>query len=475
MFGGGNPFSTQAKTIGSGLTLSTTSIPASQSLFSLTPCTASGTMFNSGFTTTVSSSGASMFPGVNTNIVTSLPSTGIFSGLQTKSAALPGFNFGTGTSSTVPLTGLNVGFGGTTLNIPTTTTNTTTSVGLGGVDISQTSTGGGISSTQSDNKAAVKETILPNEISSSLEIFKKYVKDQKIIREEITRVSSKPILKVQEETIALKQMLSIVSNGLQRNAVAVEKLKQETAQELKNAEIAQRTKDMPPTLQYENTAPVEYFQNLVTKCESQMQLYRQQIEQLEKHLVSMSQPSVLTPQELTVIMKRLHEAFVALAAHLQLIHEAVHHQKEQFLSYRRLIDGDNKNIFEQFKKNKNGIYSYPEIPVTIGPGPFSNTPSPAAIAMASALNRTQHPSGLGTGSFGAQPNLFSGSTLNLGSSSIFKPLGSLNTNSTFGSSLLVPNSDVSPQTPYPISNQNKPFQLQKPPAGNKRGKRWTST
>lgn len=46
----------------------------------------------------------------------------------------------------------------------------------------------------------------------------------------------------------------------------------------------------------------------------------------------------------------------------------------------------------------------------------------------------------------------------------------------FGSSILgLQSGETVPQIPYPACNQNKPFQLQKPPVGNKRGKRWTST
>lgn len=43
-------------------------------------------------------------------------------------------------------------------------------------------------------------------------------------------MSCKPMYKVQEDVASLKQLLSIVSNGLQRNACAVEKLKKEMTQ-----------------------------------------------------------------------------------------------------------------------------------------------------------------------------------------------------------------------------------------------------
>ena len=50
------------------------------------------------------------------------------------------------------------------------------------------------------------------------------------MREGIARMSTKPMLKVQEDIAALKQLLAVVSNGLQRNACAVEKLKHEMTQ-----------------------------------------------------------------------------------------------------------------------------------------------------------------------------------------------------------------------------------------------------
>ena len=43
-------------------------------------------------------------------------------------------------------------------------------------------------------------------------------------------MSSKQMYKVQEEVTSLKQLLSLVTNGLQRNACAIEKLKVESAQ-----------------------------------------------------------------------------------------------------------------------------------------------------------------------------------------------------------------------------------------------------
>ena len=55
------------------------------------------------------------------------------------------------------------------------------------------------------------------------------MKEQKTVRENIARMSSKPMFKVQEEVASMKQLLALVSNGLQRNAIAIDKLKMESA------------------------------------------------------------------------------------------------------------------------------------------------------------------------------------------------------------------------------------------------------
>lgn len=322
------------------------------------------------------------------------------------------------------------------------------SIGLGGVDFSTSSESKSDTSsgaTAQDSKA-LKDENLPPVICQDVENFQKFVKDQKQVQEDISRMSSKAISKVQDDIKSLKQLLSVSASGLQRQALAIDKLKLETAQELKNADIALRTQKTPPGLQHENTAPSDYFRSLVEQFEVQLQQYRQQIEELENHLTTQSSGSHITPQDLTMAMQKLYQTFVAQAAQLQSVHENVKILKHQYLSYRRAFLEDSTDVFESKRASNRKWQNTPR--VTTGPAPFSSVPNAAAVAMAATLTQQQQPTP-GFGSSSSSGFNFSNPGLN--------PSAGL----TFGVS-----------NPAAASFGTAPLlQLKKPPAGNKRGKR----
>ncbi|XP_056289597.1 nucleoporin p58/p45 isoform X3 [Pseudoliparis swirei] len=322
------------------------------------------------------------------------------------------------------------------------------SIGLGGVDfsISSESKSDASSGANAKDSKALKDENLPPVICQDVENFQKFVKDQKQVQENISRMSSKAISKVQDDIKSLKQLLSVSASGLQRQALAINKLKLETAQELKNADIALRTQKTPPGLQHENTAPSDYFRSLVEQFEVQLQRYRQQIEELENHLTTQSGGSHITPQDLTLAMQKLYQTFVAQAAQLQSVHENVKILKHQYLSYRRAFLEDSTDVFESKRASNRKWQSTPR--VTIGPAPFSSVPNAAAVAMAATLTQQQQP----TPGFGSS----SSSGFNFSNPGI-NPSAGL----TFG---------VSNQTATGFGTAPL-LQLKKPPAGNKRGKR----
>ncbi|XP_061777974.1 nucleoporin p58/p45 isoform X2 [Nerophis ophidion] len=498
-----------------GLTLgapgSTTTAPAGFSM-SFNKPTGSAAPFSlnaAAATSTSVPTGAGLtFSSVLTSTAPQQPAaTGFMLGLggtttTTAAATLP--SLGGSLFSNTAVTGLTLG---SLLN--TSTAAPAPSIGLGGVDFNTSSEKkNDTSGTNAQDSKALKDENLSPVICQDVENFQKFVKEQKQVQEDISRMSSKAISKVQDDIKNLKQLLSVSASGLQRQALAIDKLKLETAQELKNADIALRTQKTPPGLQHENTAPSDYFRCLVEQFEVQLQQYRQQIEELENHLTTQSNGSHITPQDLTMAMQKLYQTFVAQAAQLQSVHENVKILKHQYLSYRRAFLEDSTDVFESKRVSNRKWQSTPR--VTTGPAPFSSVPNAAAVAMAATLTQQQQPTpgtqaplgggfgnpfatAVGTslgsttlGGFGAGPGF--GGVGTGGSSFAFtstaKPTGgSLSAgfggSNTSGFNFSNPGINPSAGLTFGVSNQpaggfgmGAPMlQLKKPPAGNKRGKR----
>ncbi|KAM9553004.1 nucleoporin p58/p45-like isoform 6-T6 [Salvelinus alpinus] len=473
----GAPAASTAPTTGFSMTFNKPS--ASAQPFSLTAAssapTGAGLTLGSVLTSTAPQQGAT---GFSLNL----------GGVAASTAPSTGLSLGSSMFSNMATTGLGqttLGSGGLTLGSLASTSTAVSaapSLGLGGVDFSTSSEkkSDKSSGASPQDSKALKDENLPPVICQDVDNFQKFVKEQKQVHEEISRMSSKAMLKVQDDIKSLKQLLSVSASGLQRNALAIDKLKMETAQELKNADIALRTQKTPPGLQHDNTAPYDYFRCLVEQFEVQLQQYRQQIEELENHLTTQGSGSHITPQDLSLAMQKLYQTFVALAAQLQSVHENVKTLKQQYLGYRRAFLEDSTDVFESKRVASKKWQSAPRI--TTGPAPFSSVPNAAAVAMAATLSQQQQPGPV----FGGGPGFGGVATggSSFGFSSATKPSGgSLSagfvSNSSSGFNFSNPGLNASAGLTFGVSNPPATgfgtggplLQLKKPPVGNKRGKR----
>ncbi|XP_002125735.2 nucleoporin p58/p45 [Ciona intestinalis] len=307
---------------------------------------------------------------------------------QSKPAAT-GFSLG-GSATTKP----TLGFGQTATTASTAsaltlgTTQPQTSKpafkGLGGVDLTSTaSTSNGNGNKNNGISQAVKDQGVPAEICKDVKAFESYVQKQKSESNEVGKFSVRSLQKINEEINSLSVAVGTISSAVQRNKAAVESIRNEFTNQLKNMEIAHRTQDTPAALQHENIAPIKFFIDLVSEFSISMQSYRHQMEELENHLHSLAQPSGMNPQDLSMALCKMQESFITLASNLHSIHDSVKHIKEQYLAYRKVVHGDHTDIFKQNNpvpaKNKK----------IEGPSAFSNLSNVAALAMASMLQQPQ--------------------------------------------------------------------------------------
>ncbi|XP_043264707.1 nucleoporin p58/p45 isoform X1 [Colletes gigas] len=456
-------------------------VPAPTLTFGASPIPAATTGLSFGFNNAPVTAGQTQSSGLvlGSNIITTTTATSLF---PTPTTCAPLFNnltFGTATPSNSLTFGAPTNTsstGNVTFCTPTTTTSlfggsitsgllgskpftstnatTVTNKGLGGLDVSVNNKG---LSQGSSTPATAKDNVWPPELMQTIDKFKEFVKEQKVLSSDISRGSARPLNRCAEDTALLMEILTTLAGSVQRDRASVDKLKQDTAKALQNTEIIQRTHDTPLGLQYENNAPLLFFMELADNFEHDLMLFRSQIETTEKHIQAMMTPKTLTPQELTMAMSKLHESLVAVAGKLQGVHSKVQQHKEQYLNFRKYVLKDNTNVFEDIrmdgKTSRNNIGK-----ITSGPTPFG--PGNKSFLSSTALNSNR------SGSYGTRNPLVWGNTIPTSSA----------TNINLGSSMKPPTANLTFSTPtnftapLPTSESNSSFQLQKPPIGNKRGK-----
>lgn len=168
---------------------------------------------------------------------------------------------------------------------------TQANVGLGGIAPVQQK-----SATSGKTELVPKEQTLPNELQQTVQSFKEFVKKQKSYSSDVARCSIKEFKKVESDIDSATNLLNEVEKQLQNNRAVAEKLKHDTANVLQNVEIAQRTFDTPPGLQYDNTSPLNFFMELADTFEKDMYALKLQIDNTDKYVKNLGKQTPLTSQ-----------------------------------------------------------------------------------------------------------------------------------------------------------------------------------
>lgn len=295
-------------------------------------------------------------------------------------------------------------------------------VGLGGIDVNATqpkTIEGQVDSSK------VKENQLPQEIIATVDALKAYTHQQKTLSSDIVRTSSRKIKNINSDLNALNWSLADIHSNVETSFIGIKQLRTETNKARREAEIAQRTHETPAGLQFENTAPLHYFMELVQKFEHDMLNIRKQLELTETHIRSLTNPQAFTAEDLKKGLQQIHECFVALAGRLQESHRNVETQNEQFLNVMKHRGRD--KVLDSYHDGASSTAEYTHQPIQIasgyraiipnvacGPTPFSsigiepygslNRLNASAVTAAAAGGTPGFGAPSGSTLFGAQQN-----------------------------------------------------------------------
>ena len=203
-----------------------------------------------------------------------------------------------------------------------------------------------------------------------------FIKQQKLIQTEISKMENRSLQSCEKEYKSMSRSLVEWKRGVSEYSSQVASLKEESLQDIRVAEIAQRTRDLPASLQGDHSDPKLYFHMLCNQFSEKLAHYQQVVQDLGKNFSQMeTRPK--TPQEVSEIFKLLNDNFISLASNIYSLHSRVADLKDNVLSYSSIYSKDQQICFPK---------RMPSVPSSTSSGQLRSGPTPFSLSEASLLS-----------------------------------------------------------------------------------------
>ncbi|KAL2914043.1 hypothetical protein HK105_206488 [Polyrhizophydium stewartii] len=196
--------------------------------------------------------------------------------------------------------------------------------------------------------AKTKYADLPDNVRQKIDEIEKFIQQQIHISDSIgNSTMDEPIAAVSEEVQVIMQRLVGVRNLLQRDQHVMDELKKQVNQELRNTDLASRYIDRAQNAgQSKFPAPQQdayasYFNTFANDLERRMQMYRQNIEEIELNVRNMMvSPGRYTPQVIQEIIRNQYEAFIRVASKSAHMHDEIERERAKFEKFCQKYMGE---------------------------------------------------------------------------------------------------------------------------------------
>ena len=254
---------------------------------------------------------------------------------------------------------------------------------LGGV-LPQSGTGS--ASQKQSRPNDVKDTEIDPVLDQLVTSLSGFIKQQKSIQSELCKMENRSLQSCEKEHRVMSRSLAEWKRGVSEYSSQVSTLKEDSIQDIRVAEVAQLTHELPSSLQGDHSDPKLYFRMISLQFSERLQYYQQVVQELGKNF-SQLDTHTKTPQEVSEIFKLINDNFLTLASNIYSLHTRVAQLKDNVLSYSNIYSTERQISFPR---------RVPSVASSCSSGQLKSGPTPFSLSEASLLSHKYSMGSLGT-------------------------------------------------------------------------------